>query len=230
MRTRRLQTAQASAPVPTPRPRVWAGRLVLSTLVVTLVAITVDAWPDSHPPDTLTLLSFAPHVVLSVYLIWKEVRRRAFSLHMMHALFAFLFFGVAAVIQFLVRHFPLSDYYPMSFSDDEVVWTNVTIWIWFASYLIGHRLMRGRARRAPIRVEPISNAGLLTGFVSSIACLLVLGARGSFGVMTRAGFDAVIGVGTGTESLILGLFVRGVPIVTLLAFTAVAVDERRHRI
>jgi hypothetical protein len=208
-------------------PAGWAVAFV--TLAGSIIWTVATAWPEQGRTDVLVLATFVPQVAMSVVFVCSEFKRRPYSLHLMHGLFTFMFFGVAALAQFLCRRFPLSDFYPVTFSDAEVVWTNAIVTAWLVSYYLGHRFMPNGQNDTKGHPLVVTQFGLFLGGVLSVLALAFLAARGSFGVLTRGGFDEVVGVGSGTESLVIGVLVRGLPIVTALAFTAAAVESKQRR-
>ena len=149
-------------------------------------------------PARIGHLSFR-RLAISVALVCSEFKRRPYSLHLMHGLFTFMFFGVAALAQFLCRRFPFSDFYPVTFSDAEVVWTNAIVTVWLVTYYLGHRLTRHRPGGVKGHPLVVTQLGLFVGALLSVLALAFLAARGSFGVLTRGGFDEVVGVGSGTS-------------------------------
>ncbi len=157
--------------------------------------------------------SFLPSAILVATAAISELRRRPYSLHMMHVVALGVLLVFAPAHQLIQGTFPSGVYVP----DDELLRANFSVFVWVVCYLSGVAYMRrfvGPIRtRIPLLERRPSNAGYYLMLALAFASLAFLAYRGAAGAQTRAAFNQAVGT-TGLEARSL-MLIRPLPFVGL---------------
>lgn len=184
-------------------PALAALAALLGTLAVAFTA---------RPQYLVSAASFGPGAALVAAALYSEARQRPFSLHLMHLLFVAMFFVTAPLVQSLEGIFPVLDVAPFAVTPDHVFAANAAVILWLACYLLAYS--RAKRRPPPERSTVPSRPGAAWPLLSAAGALGVLASLGTFGVVTRSGFQAALAsqVPDSSVALIVGSFVRAIPV------------------
>lgn len=200
---------------------------VLLVGVAVYVVITT-AHSTEAAPNYSALLSFLPSALVTTVALLLEVRRRPYSLHLMHLLAVAVLFILAPLVQ------TIQGVYPGGFqaADSDVALANLCIFIWVVAYVAGEWLFRHRfgavRARLPFLERNLSLASLGFGTLLATATLSYLAYRGTAGALTRAAFGEAYAA-TSTMDLSMVKIARAAPLIVLAGWLMlIALFPRRR--
>lgn len=209
------------------------GTLVASISICTLAVFSfLGVLTVEHATSNsilLAILLFCPILCVLFLLLFLEIRRRPYSLNLMHLIALLLFVGLAPMFQVALGRYPLEIRSQVVIGN--VIWANVACLLWVLSYSASYRLTELRAARRKAGVSslltaPISTIGAALMFALALVALIWLWRIGLGGAATREVAQAALGRIGGPLQLVSGTFVRGFPYVALLAAIAVFRHQR----
>jgi oligosaccharide repeat unit polymerase len=138
----------------------------------------------------LVVLSFTANGIFFYAMILHSLRKRSFSLDLMHAFFLFTFMYIAPFVQYIANDFP----WGTSFTDVELLKTNLLVDLWVAVYLLvkyipfvkknqKEDIKREKSER---QIPEINKTFLMVCAVSSFWLALILLALNSTTMFSRA--------------------------------------------
>lgn len=146
---------------------------VLLTLLVVLlcVFITLTTGRTYKYNSSLVVCSFVPCIIISLFGMLAAAKRYSFSFRFMFWFFNLFFFGIAPLLQYITSSYAWA-FVP---TDDEIVLTNLLIFLWCTVIALGSRFGR-RYRFVKKKYEPayyivIPRTKVL---VLTALCLLIL--------------------------------------------------------
>lgn len=178
-------------------------------------------------------LSFLPAILLTLGVLFFEIRRRTYSLHAVHLFALLVLLEMAPLLQSLRGVFPTGG--GLVFLEREVLWANFQVFVWLGVYLLGYRVASIWARRTsgplprPLLSQPLRAARSKIGALIGLAALGYLGSLGLGGALTRAAYQGILGATGGVQYLVTSVFVRAIPVVALAALLVLALEVRGQR-
>lgn len=165
----------------------------------------------------LVSITFIPILIITIYIIMSDISKKPFSLNLIHILFIFTFLGLAPFMQYLTSSLSFDSFDLIT--DTDVLFANILIIIWIMFYFVGYYtkllyFLRGNLFHKFLN-HPVSYESLKLSFFISIFALLYLYKLGTFLKWTRASYESIIFSYNTSKALIIAIFVRGIPMVTL---------------
>lgn len=136
------------------------------------------------------------NVILMIGAIVVEVRRRPFSLHLMHLLSLFLFFGVAGLCQYAIGNYALAG--PVALMAPYNFTAAAVTSMWIISYLLTYEGIGYFSRGSPsgpvlrFLARPLTPVRALINLCGGFAMVGYLAALGLAGTFTRAGTEEAV--------------------------------------
>ncbi len=233
---------QALAP---PQPRDSGRSIAATLLALTLGFATVIGWftlEHSRAVRAEVLAGIWLNILVMLFAIGFEARRRPYSLHLMHLLSLFLFLGAPALYMYSVGRFPLAGSIQGPIRD-HLLPSIVAVMTWLVFYFAGYEVTRafaGRSRGPVIGYldRPVPALRAMVILMLAVASLAYLGSLGLTGVATRAAARDTFGdsdlmqesLGTGLVwFLIHAMLLRALSVVALLAAFLLVLRNRQSR-
>ena len=119
-----IYSKMQSMPNQTKYGAFWGSMLVLVFFFVLFVAV-FSITPNGNV-NVEVLFSFAVNGAIGLFALLQAIRKRSFSLAIMHWVFYLLFFVFAPVIQYILGSFPWS----FNHSNDSIVQGNLLLTVW----------------------------------------------------------------------------------------------------
>jgi len=146
-----------------------------------------------------------------------DISKRPFSLNLMHMLFILSFLGLAPFIQYITDSLPFNNFDLIT--DKDILLANILIIIWVIFYFVGYytkplHFLRGNLFHKFLN-HSVSYDSLKLSFFISIIAFLYLYKLGTFLKWTRASYGSIIFSFNTSKALIIAIFIRGIPIITL---------------
>lgn len=165
----------------------------------------------------LVSITFIPLLIISIFIIVHDISKRPFSLNLMYMLFVFSFLGLAPFIQYITASLPFNNFDLIT--DKDILLVNILIIIWVIFYFVGYytkslHFLRGNLFHKFLN-RPVGYKNLKLAFFISIIALLYLYKLGTFLKWTRASYESIIFSYNTSKALIIAIFIRGIPIITL---------------
>jgi len=235
-----VNTGEAIARTPRPARRAFpsvnaGGWVVAGTVGFALVGMTlygVSAVGSPHAWDVGIPMALGwINLLVVVGALVVEIRRRPYSLHLMHLLALFLFLGIAGLLQLSSGRFAVAG----SVEDlrEELSSASVAVSFWLVTYLLVYELRRrmapavGRDGFTRFFERPLSPSRVLALHLIAIAVLAYLGLIGLLGLTTRAAAEETLisnaNVAAGGSGFALALkllnqyILRGLPLIVMIA-------------
>jgi len=203
----------------------------LATIIAIALFAFVSLWDVRHATANsivLAIVLFFPIMAALMIFLFFEIRKRPYSIHLMHLISLLLFVGLSPMFQVVRGEFPLV--MKSQIVVKNVVLANLACLFWLLSYCAAYYLTERRAShesrgldrflRAPVS---IGGAGLMLALVP--LALGWLWAVGLGGTATRDAAEAALNRVEGPLQLVTQTFVRGFPFVALT--TSIAVLRKR---
>jgi len=196
--------------------------VILSTLLFLLVIPTIlffGVLTTSQVSNNSWLISitFIPILFISVLIIMADISKRPFSLNLIHILFIFTFLGLAPFVQYLTNSLSFDSFDLIT--DADVLFANVLIIIWLIFYFVGYYSKKYIFLKGNLFYKflnrPVNYKNLKLSFFISIIALLYLYKLGTLLKWTRASYGSIIFSFNTSKALIIAIFIRGIPIITL---------------
>jgi hypothetical protein len=225
----------------------FLGTLKEVGLGVLLGVLALVGWvflpPSAGPTEPIVVIILWLNLLFALFALVVESLRRPFSLHLMHLLSFFLFFGVAGLYQYSIGVYAAAGPTSSLGGCNLLAAVAAALWIitYFSVYEIHHRLT-SRVRRPKARgflVKPLTPGTVTANMLFGLGTAAYLAAAGLAGVATRAGAENAIadyatasGAGQyeGVFYLVHHILLRAYPLVALLAglliFTRVRANRR----
>jgi len=165
----------------------------------------------------LVSITFIPILIISIFISISDISKRPFSLNLIHILFIFTFLGLAPFVQYLTNSLSFGSFDVIT--DKDILFANILIIVWIMFYFVGYytkslHFLRGNLFHKFLN-HPVSYKNLKLAFFISIIALLYLYKLGTFLKWTRASYESIIFSYNTSKALIIAIFVRGIPLVTL---------------
>ena len=133
--------------------------------------------------DVLVVFTFLCNGTIWIALIIKEIKKRAYSISMMHWLFCFFFFFLAGFVQYLSNIFPWSYH----ISDDTSIKSNILLMMWTIMFIFGRKASTRSNKkifsRLNNKVDSYSLFNTNRVMLLSLVMFLIVGYRiASFGI------------------------------------------------
>lgn len=210
----------AMSRVPTPLTNLIALLSVLALLFATLGGVLTLRSVGRH--STTVVFIFVPLFALLGTLLFDEIRRRPYSLNLIHLIAVYLLMGASALYQVAMGSYPLTHFNTVQPGRAEMVNAVVILWLFF--YAAGYYWRRVLPRQATegIVARFLSrNVSLGQTNIALLLCVPVFGYLlwlGLGGVVTRAGAtETLASSDTGPIYLINKVFARALPFIAALA-------------
>ena len=202
----------------------WLG-LVLFTLGG---IYAIEALGTVRADNYSILVTFIVIGTISISGIAIEVRKRSYSMNLVHWLFFFVFFFLAPLCQYLTDRFPIR----LSAAADasDILYVNLLLIIWAMLYGIAyhvfsvlkpsqnaHGVINSSMSGTGLRVTP---SGIQLALLLSLVSLaFLLGAFGWSGLTTRASYTQILygDIESSPFRLVISTVVRAIPVLTLAA-------------
>ncbi len=116
--------------------KISRKRFAFLLFMLLVVCITILLIINSYAhiqSNSIVLFTFFVNIFLSVFCFLKSINKHPFSLDMMFWLFNVIFFGAAPLLQYLTNSYV----WALVPTSDEVLKTNILIFVWLLCYLIG---------------------------------------------------------------------------------------------
>lgn len=153
----------------------------------------------------LCIGTFIINGLLWITLLLIDIKRRAYSLTIIHWLFCIFFFFIAAIVQYAANSFPWIGY-----RDDNIILkTNLLLFVWTISFIIGGRLSKKPINKSDsLKSEFIpkeKNIILIT--IGAILILLYkVSTIGFSGLFSKSLYTDAINIEDGSLSLLVNKF------------------------
>ncbi len=216
--------------------RVQLGRWLVATtlglvlLALTLYGVNVVAQPGVSGNPTLAAILWINTLIMVAALV-LELRRRPYSLHLMHLLALFLFMGASALFQVSAGRFAVAG--PIETLRKELLPAAIVVSLWIVSYLSAYELHQNLARPIPHDAigrffdRGVSAQRVLVLHFFAIGVLTYLGVIGLLGLATRGAAEEALldnaSIAAGVSGFALALKVinqyvlRGLPLIVMIA-------------
>jgi oligosaccharide repeat unit polymerase len=211
------------------------GRWIVASLIgLAIVALALLGWGtlggSSAAVDSGLALLLWTNAVGMVAALVVEIRRRPFSLHLMHLLGLFLFLGVSSLFQLAIGRFAVAG--PVDNIRSELTSAAFAVSLWTLGYLCTYELssrLRGQPRDAVSRffTRPVAESRVIWLHVLGLFVLAYLGTIGLLGLSTRGAAEEVLidyanqtAAGSGLAlgfKLVNEYILRGFPLVVMVA-------------
>lgn len=171
--------------------------------------------PVTFVMDPFYLVSLGLIGLVAVVMICVEASLSAYSLHLVHWIFVYIFFFAAPLVQYKIGIFPWSRL--TSFEVDTLLAANLAILVWNVVWIVVRLLQASFLTRRSVPLGPsVTRTGVwIALFLAAVAALYLAATLGLSGLLTRGGRGEAFG---GTEldisssSLILDKLLRGFPV------------------
>lgn len=178
------------------------------------------------------LASFAPASAITIGAIMFEVRRRPYSLHLIHLIALLVLLEFVPLLQYVRGRFPHALQFPMG--EDDVVMANMAVLLWVISYLaavyVGTRIdVRRLGFLGPLLGLKTDAKRLRLGFALAMLACAYLAARGVGGSFTRRAFGDNFGASNSLDLLFGSVFVRSMPLMLTAALIHMLVQQPSSR-
>jgi hypothetical protein len=183
-----------------PRGATLGTALAAAGTTLGVAVATLIGWaylPDGpSKPDALVLLVLWINLLLSLVFIAIEASRRPFSLHLMHLICYFLFFGIAALYQYTVAVYPIAG--PIVTLSRYNLLAALASGLWLLIYAGVYEWHQATARPGPrtgigrFLYRPITSTHATLNLLLAGGIVAYLAAAGLAGVVTRAAAEGAI--------------------------------------
>ena len=192
----------------------------LSLLLIAMFLFSSVLLDNREVKNWLVIISFTPVVFISAFMIVYDIRWRPFSLNLVHLLFIFIFFGIAPIIQYMTNSLRFAFY--SSITDSDIMVANIVVTVWIIFYVLKYYAKTPTNPRLVNMLlhRHVSYKGLLLGLLFSSILLLLFWKKGNYNTWMRA--VASFDMRSGPATLIVSIFGRAIPIVTLAAVILIA--------
>lgn len=171
--------------------------------------------PVAFVMDPFYLASLVLIGVVATVMICVEASRSAYSLHLVHWIFVYIFFFSAPLVQYRIGIFPWSRL--TSLETGTLLAANLAILLWSAAWISARLAQASLLSRRPVPLGPsVTRLGVwIVLFLAVVAALYLAATLGPSGLLTRGGRGEAVG---GTEldisssQLILDKLFRGFPV------------------
>lgn len=97
---------------------------------------------SNYSLNRLVIYTFFLNGILWIYLFHKEIKKRAYSMAMMHWLFCIFFFCFAPTVQYFYNRFP----WILERSDDILIRANLFLLCWTLAVVIGSKVVKQKKK------------------------------------------------------------------------------------
>ena len=207
-----------------------AATLGLALVALTLYGVAAVAQPSGRGNATIATILWANALVTIIALV-IEIRRRPYSLHLMHLIALFLFFGASALFQLSAGRFAVAG--SVEGLRKEMLPAALAVSVWIATYVVIYethqRLSLGIPRDAIGRFfnREFSGDRVIALHFAALAVIAYLGVIGLLGLSTRGAAEQALvtnaNATAGVSGFALALKVinqyilRGFPLVVMMS-------------
>ncbi len=142
--------------------KTWMFVFIFSVFLI-ITGLVITNIGEKAQNDSFVVLTYFVNIVLFNWQLINAVKERPFSLNLMFWFFSLFFFGYAPLLQFFVK----SNFWGISPTVDELVRTNIYIFVWSVFYMFGRRFFKKPVRRELI-LSIRKKKPMLTDFVYSV--------------------------------------------------------------
>jgi len=205
---------------------VWFGLLLFTLAIIYRVEVL-----SVVERSEAVVLSFIVIGLISISGIAIEVRRRPYSMNIVHWLFFFMFFFLAPLCQYLTNRFGAFPYYfSRAANTSDILFVNFLLIMWALFYGIAYHLFSVLKHRKKVRGAIngsmsgtnlyVTPSGIrLALLLSLVALFLFLNIFGLSNLTTRALYIQALykSIESSPFRLIISNLIRAIPILTLAA-------------
>lgn len=168
--------------------------------------------------DPEAVFYFLPTLLVLGGLLFVEIRRRPYSLNLLHLLALYILLGAAPLYQVAIGRFPLALFSKALPSD--AIRTNLLVLLWTVAYAIGYFLFSASSGRTQARImrsfsRSVSSRRVGYALILCFPLFVYLVALGLGGVVTRAAASHTLESQESPIYLLNSVFVRAFPFVAV---------------
>lgn len=167
--------------------------LYIASLVFIIFYIYMITHNISTNKSLLTVFLFFIVQAVSLVNLLNSIRKKPYSLNMMHWFFVFIFYGMAGFIQYMHNRFPWST----TASDETLQKVLLVIILWIFSYMFGSKITLKFDKKFKVKFEGLNsklhytnNFVILSTLISVSILVLVLSTVGIEASLSRGGPSA----------------------------------------
>lgn len=132
--------------------------------------------------------SFLINMICWIWILHIEIKKRAYSLNLMHWLFCVFFFAFAPLVQYSVGSFP----WIWNRSDEILLRANILLFVWTVAVLCGNKLCTYKSRREKIVLKK------KTTIYAVLPCITLINVINAFMRVKTIGITNILSRATNT--------------------------------